>query len=79
MSRSLYTIRSYPVSVQKTNRKYLKIQNYRYNVCVTWNIKDITCIYEARCEKTVFGVSDQVGHKWGCTATEDGLRLEISD
>ena len=29
--------------------------------------------------KTVFGVSDQVPHKPGCTATEDGLRLEISD
>ena len=29
--------------------------------------------------KSVFGVSDQVRHKPGCTATEDGLRLEISD
>ena len=29
--------------------------------------------------KPVFGVSDQVGNKLGCTATEDGLRLEISD
>ena len=28
--------------------------------------------------KQVFGVSDQVPHKPGCTATEDGLRLEIS-
>ena len=28
--------------------------------------------------KLVFGVSDQVQHKSGCTATEDGLRL-ISD
>ena len=27
----------------------------------------------------VFGVSDQVPHKPGCTATEDGSRLEISD
>ena len=27
----------------------------------------------------VFGVSYQVQHKPGCTATEDGLRLEISD
>ena len=26
-------------------------------------------------KKTVFGVSDQVRHKPGCTATEDGLRL----
>ena len=29
--------------------------------------------------KTVFGVSDQVRHKPGCAATEDGKRLEISD
>ena len=28
--------------------------------------------------KPVFGVSDQVRHKPGCTATEDGWRLEIS-
>ena len=27
----------------------------------------------------VFGVSDQVRHKPGCTTTEDGWRLEISD
>ena len=27
--------------------------------------------------KTVFGVSDQVRHKQGCTTTEDGYRLEI--
>ena len=29
--------------------------------------------------KQVFGVSNQFRHKPGCTATEDGLRLEISD
>ena len=29
--------------------------------------------------KPVFGVSDQVRYKSGCTATEDGQRLEISD
>ena len=29
--------------------------------------------------KPVFGVFDQVRHKPGCTATEDGKRLEISD
>ena len=28
--------------------------------------------------KPVFGVSDQAPHKPGCTATEDGYRLEIS-
>ena len=46
--------------------------------------------YEPRCEKTSLrggggggggggGVSDQVRHKPGCAATEDGHRLEISD
>ena len=29
--------------------------------------------------KPVFGVSDQVPHKPGCTVTEDGWRLEILD
>ena len=29
--------------------------------------------------KSVFGVSDMVQHKPGCTTTEDALRLEISD
>ena len=29
--------------------------------------------------KPVFGFSDQVAHKPGCTATEDGLRPEILD
>ena len=29
--------------------------------------------------KPIFGVSDQVPHNSGCTATEDGWRLEISD
>ena len=29
--------------------------------------------------KPVFGASDQVPHKPGCTTTEDGLRLEISN
>ena len=29
--------------------------------------------------KPVFRVLDQVGHRPDCTATEDGLRLEISD
>ena len=29
--------------------------------------------------KPVFGASDQVRHKPGCTDTEDGRRLEISD
>ena len=29
--------------------------------------------------KTVFGVSDHVQHKPGCTVTEDGKSIEISD
>ena len=29
--------------------------------------------------KPVFGFSDQVWHKPGCTATEDSLRFEMSD
>ena len=29
--------------------------------------------------KPVFGVNNQVHYKPGCTATEDGQRLEISD
>ena len=34
---------------------------------------------EPRHEKTNVLVSDLVQHKPGCTATEDGSRLEISD
>ena len=37
-----------------------------------------TPIYEPRHEKTNVLVSDLVRHKPGCTATEDGKRLEIS-
>ena len=35
--------------------------------------------YEPRHGKTNVLVSDLVRHKPGCTATEDGQRLEISD
>ena len=35
--------------------------------------------YELRREKTNILVSDLVRHKPGCTATEDGQRLGISD
>ena len=35
--------------------------------------------YEPRREKTNILVSDLVRHEPGCTATEDGYRLEISD
>ena len=34
---------------------------------------------EPQCEKTNILVSDLVRHRQGCTATEDGQRLEISD
>ena len=36
-------------------------------------------VNEPRHEKLVFGVSDQVQHKLGCTAIEDGKRLELLD
>ena len=36
-------------------------------------------LYDPRHEKTNMLVSDLVRHKPGCTATDDGLRLEISD
>ena len=34
--------------------------------------RDFCKSYEPRCEKPVFGVSDQIRHKPGCTTTEDG-------
>ena len=45
------------------------------------NIDVNTCviIMSLVLRKPVFGVSDQVRHKPGCTATEDGEKLEISD
>ena len=39
----------------------------------------IQTIYEPRHEKTNVLVSDLVRHKPGCTASEDGKRLEISN
>ena len=39
----------------------------------------VTAYWSLVVRKPVFGVSDQVRHKPGCTATEDGQRLEISD
>ena len=36
-------------------------------------------LFEPRHEKTNILVSDLVRHKPGCTTTEDGKRLEISD
>ena len=35
--------------------------------------------FESLHEKTCHGVSDKVRHKLGCTTTEDGKRLELSD
>ena len=40
------------------------------------NIHDAHCTSEPRCDKTGLRDSDQVRHKPGCTATEDGWRLE---
>ena len=42
-------------------------------------LRAVILTYEPRCEKTGLGVSDEVRHKPGCTVTEDGERLEISD
>ena len=43
-----------------------------------YTIRSLSAIYMSRIErKPVFGVSNQVRHKLGCTATEDGQRLEI--
>ena len=35
------------------------------------------CYLSLVVRKPVFGVSDQVRHKLGCTTTEDGYRLEF--
>ena len=39
----------------------------------------IQTIYEPSCEKTNNVVSEQVGHKSGCTVTEADYKLEIAD
>ena len=49
---------------------------------IMWIVKTFqfsTSTFEPRHEKTSILVSNLVQHKPGCTATEDGLRLEISD
>ena len=51
----------------------------RYQVSVYRTNGPLVYIYEPRREKTNVLVSDLVQHKPGCTATEDGQRLEISD
>ena len=43
------------------------------------SVKQIRCTFEPCHEKTNILVSDLVRHKPGCTVTEDGQRLEISD
>ena len=35
-------------------------------------VSQTAVLFEPRCEKTGIGVSDQVRHKPGCTATGDG-------
>ena len=51
--------------------KNIKMKNCKKNL--------VYSIFEPRREKTNILVSNQVQHKPGCTATEDGWRLEISD
>ena len=41
--------------------------------------EQIKCIFEPRHEKTNILVSDLIRQKPGCTATEDGWKLESSD
>ena len=41
--------------------------------------KPALCYMSRIMRKPVFWVSDQIRHKPGCTATEDGLRFEILD
>ena len=52
-------------------------------ICVSTGAASIFCIYADNISlvvrKPIFGVSDQVRHKPGCTAIKDGQRLEISD
>ena len=58
-------------------KKYaIKLFWYLYFVC-NQQAKKLYLSLVVR--KPVFGVSDQVRHKPGCSATEDGYRLEISD
>ena len=35
--------------------------------------------FESQCNKTVFRVSDLVGHRTGCVGSEDSKTLEILD
>ena len=55
-----------------SHRGYLELWYFGYG-----NIRYIDMSRIVR--KPVFGVSDHVRHKPGCTTTEDGKRLEISD
>ena len=53
--------------------------NILIKVCLVCYSICIFLIYEPRHEKTNLLVSNLGRHKPGCTATEDGLQLEISD
>ena len=65
---------------------YIMFKNSAVVVFGTSRITDSQINSKAVCSKEqfslvrkpVFGVSDLVRHKPGCTTTEDGLRLEIS-
>ena len=57
-----------------THTFFIEKSNIDTNTHLNWST-----VFLPRYEKTVFGVSDQVRHKPGCTATEDGKRLESLD
>ena len=71
---------SYVLEQNKANITifHLKVIVLQHENCSVLHRRVIVMILEPRCEKTVIGVSDHVPHKSGCTATEDGWRLEIS-
>ena len=49
-------------------------------ICITVSyLGSELCQMSLVVRKPVFGVSDQVRHKLGCTTTQDGLIREISD
>ena len=61
--------------------KYLKtfMKSFCNDFVQVFRTFPVTAAFEPGQEKTNFLVSDLVRHKLGCTATEYGLMLEISD
>ena len=57
-----------------------KMQQYDLSMhCLPRPISENMVLLSLVVRKPVLGVSDQVQHKQGCTATEDSQRLEISE